>query len=136
MAYCTAIDVRELIPLIDESVMPDAQMGVYIMRAESYVEGKLRDTYLVPFNPVPDLIKHVTAEYAAYLALRTIYSQNSPNSNDLVLALKESAEQLLNDLDRGELSLDAPKYSSFESSSEFEEKIFTLDDITPFRVRT
>jgi hypothetical protein len=133
MAYCSPTDVRLLVPILDESAMPDSQMEVYIKRAEGYVDGKLRDTYIVPFEPVPELIKDVTAEYAAYLALRTVYSQNSPNSNEMVQALKESAEQLLNDLDLGELSLDSLSYSSIESASEFTEKIFTLKDITPYR---
>jgi hypothetical protein len=133
MAYCSPTDVRLLVPILDESAMPDSQMEVYIKRAEGYVDGKLRDTYIVPFEPVPELIKDVTAEYAAYLSLRTIYSQNSPNSNEMVQALKESAEQLLNDLDLGELSLDSLSYSSIESASEFTEKIFTLKDITPYR---
>src|SRR5688572_27768273 len=116
MAYCSPTDVRLLVPILDESAMPDSQMEVYIKRAEGYVDGKLRDTYIVPFEPVPELIKDVTAEYAAYLALRTVYSQNSPNSNEMVQALKESAEQLLNDLDLGELSLDSLSYSSIESA--------------------
>jgi Protein of unknown function (DUF1320) len=133
MAYCSPSDVRLLVPILDESAMPDTQMEVYIKRAEGYVDGKLRDTYIVPFEPVPELIKDVTAEYAAYLSLRTIYSQNSPNSNEMVQALKESAEQLLTDLSLGELSLDSSKYSSIESASEFTEKIFTLKDITPYR---
>jgi phage gp36-like protein len=133
MAYCSPSDVRLLVPILDESAMPDTQMEVYIKRAEGYVDGKLRDTYIVPFEPVPELIKDVTAEYAAYLSLRTIYSQNSPNSNEMVQALKESAEELLTDLSLGELSLDSSKYSSIESASEFTEKIFTLKDITPYR---
>jgi phage gp36-like protein len=133
MAYCTPTDVRQLIPLIDESAMGDAQVEVYIKRAENYVDGKLRDTYIVPFNPVPPLIKDVTAEYSAYLVLRTIYSQNSPNQHEMVTSLKDSAEQLLNDLSNGELSVESPMYSSVESSSESEQKVFTLEDITPFR---
>ncbi|MCM3155602.1 DUF1320 domain-containing protein [Priestia megaterium] len=133
MAYCSPSDVRLLVPILDESAMPDTQMEVYIKRAEGYVDGKLRDTYIVPFEPVPELVKDVTAEYAAYLSLRTIYSQNSPNSNEMVQALKDSAEQLLTDLSLGELSLDSSKYSSIESASEFTEKIFTLKDITPYR---
>ncbi|MGG1219353.1 phage protein Gp36 family protein [Priestia endophytica] len=133
MTYCTPQDVRQLIPIIDEPTMPDIQMQIYIKRAEAYVDGKLRDTYIVPFDPVPELVKDVTAEYSAYLVLRTVYSQNTPNSNEMVTALKENAEQLLADLDTGELSLDSLKYSSIESSSEFTEKIFTLKDITPYR---
>lgn len=133
MAYCSPSDVRLLVPILDESAMPDTQMEVYIKRAEGYVDGKLRDTYIVPFEPVPELVKDVTAEYAAYLSLRTIYSQNSPNSNEMVQALKDSAEQLLTDLSLGELSLDSSKYSSIESASEFTEKIFTLKDITSYR---
>lgn len=135
MAYCTPKQVRELIPIIDPSAMSDEQMEVYIKRAENYVDGKLRDTYIVPFDPAPSLIQDITAEYSAYLVLRTIYSQNSPNEHAMVTILKESAEKLLSDLDTGELSLDAPMYSSFESSSLNEEKVFTLKDITPFRVR-
>jgi Protein of unknown function (DUF1320) len=133
MAYCTPSEVRELIPIVDESTMADMQVEVYIKRAENYVDGKLRDTYIVPFNPVPPLIKDVTAEFSAYLVLRTIYSQNSPNEHAMVTALKESAEQILADLDSGELSVDSPQYSSIESSSEEEEKVFTLEDITPYR---
>lgn len=135
MAYCKYSDVRNLVPIIDESVMPDTQLEVYMKRADNFIDGKLRDTYIVPFNPVPPLISDISAEYSAYLALRTIYSQNSPNEHTMVQALKDSAEELLRQLDEGELSLDAPSYASFESSAEFEEKIFSLKDITPFRTR-
>jgi hypothetical protein len=135
MAYCKYSDVRNLVPIIDESVMPDTQLDVYMKRADNFIDGKLRDTYIVPFNPIPPLISDISAEYSAYLALRTIYSQNSPNEHSMVQALKDSAEELLRQLDNGELSLDSPSYSSFESSSEYEEKVFTLEDITPFRTR-
>lgn len=134
MAYCKFSDVRNLVPLIDVSVMDDTQLQVYMSRADNLINSKLRDTYIIPFNPVPPLIADISAEYSAYLALRTIYSQNSPNEHTMVQALKESAEMLLRELSEGELSLDAPSYSGFESSSEYTEKIFTLEDITP-RIR-
>lgn len=131
MAYCSPTDVRALIPLIDENTMADMQIEVYIKRACNLIDAKLRDTYIVPFDPIPELIKDIAAEYSSYLVLRTIYSQNSPNTHEMVDALKESAEALLNDLAEGELQIEALSYSGIESTTEFEKKIFTLEDITP-----
>lgn len=133
--YCTPSQVRELIPIIDESTMNDTQMSVYIKRAENYINGKLRDTYIVPFQTVPALIGDLTAEYSAYLVLRTIYSSQSPNSHEMVQALKENAEHILEELSKGELQLDAPQYSGIESTTEKDDKVFTLKDITPVITR-
>jgi phage gp36-like protein len=134
MAYCTEEDVRSLIPLIDESAMDSVALGKLITKAENIVDGKLRNTYVVPFDPVPPLVKDITAEYTAYLAYRTVFSQNSPNSSEFVNGLKESAEALMNDLAEGKLMLEADMLESFSSTTEFEQKVFTLKDITPFRI--
>jgi phage gp36-like protein len=134
MAYCTEEDVRSLIPLIDESAMDSIALGKLITKAENLVNGKLKNTYVVPFDPVPPLVKDITAEYTAYLAYRTVFSQNSPNSSEFVTGLKESAEALISELAEGKLMLEADMLESFSSTSEFEQKIFTLKDITPFRI--
>lgn len=131
MAYCTPDDVRTLIPLIDSQTMADADVQKFITKAEAYVDGALRDTYAVPFNPVPELIKDVTAEYCAYLILRTVYFQNTPNMTDVTKELKNNAENTLKALANGDLNLDAPMVEDSVISDEFEQKIFTLEDITP-----
>jgi phage gp36-like protein len=133
MAYCTPSDVRSLIPLIDQSMMSDDEMTKFITKAEAYVDGKLRDTYNVPFNPAPDLIRDVTAEYSAYLVLRTVYFQNSPNMTEFTKELRDSAEQILKDLADGELNLESPQTGDGAYPLYDDERVFSLEDITPFR---
>jgi phage gp36-like protein len=133
MAYCTPEDIRLLIPLIDTEIMDDSEMIKFISKAESYVDSKLRDTYVVPISPVPEIIKHVTAEYTGYLVLRTVYFQNSPNMTEVTKELKDSADQILTGLANGELNLDSETPPSPDISQTYEEKIFSLKDITPYK---
>lgn len=133
MSYCTPDDVRVIIPLVDSQAMSDNDMQVFITKAENLVNAKLRDTYLVPFNPIPSIIADVTAEYSAYLVYRTLFSQNSPNSSDYVKDLHDSAEKTLRELSDGVLELDADKQSlSIQSTTDGHRKVFTMEDITPY----
>lgn len=133
MPYCTPSDVRAIIPLIDESTMPDEQIQVFITKAESYIDSKLRGIYAVPFNPVPSLIRDIAIEYTAYLVLRTIYFQNTPNQTEIVGELKENVNSALSGLVEGELYLDAPSIDIGFSVSSPEEKVFSMNDITPIK---
>lgn len=133
MSYCTPADVRVVIPLVDEQAMSDTDMQVFITKAENLVNAKLRDTYLVPFDPVPSIVTDVTAEYAAYLVYRTLFSQNSPNSSDYVKDLYDSAEKMLREISNGVLELDAEKQSlSIQSTTDGQKKVFSMEDITPY----
>lgn len=131
MAYCTPADVRTVIPLIDAVTLPDAEVNKFIDKAGAYVDGMLRNTYAIPFNPVPELIKSVTVDYCAYLILRTVFFQNTPNLTEVTKELKKSVDDTLKALAYGDLDLDALMIEESTISDEFEQKIFTLEDITP-----
>jgi len=133
MAYCTPADVRLIIPLIDASTMSDEDMERFISKADAYIDAKLGDIYVTPFSPVPTLITDISAEYTAYLVFRTIFNANSPNNSNLGQELKENAEKALEQIALGKMVLDAEKVSGIASTTEDAVKIFTLDDITPYK---
>ena len=76
MAYCDQPDlVRRLtlpilIDLTDDSVPPQAVdaavLAAEIAAAGEIVDGYLRDRYVLPLDPVPGLVREITADLVAY----------------------------------------------------------------------
>jgi phage gp36-like protein len=74
MAYCTADNVRLRLPVLGNDVDRDAVIAEAISAAQAEVDGSLAGRYTVPFDPVPDIITHITADLAAAWTLDTEFS--------------------------------------------------------------
>ena len=80
MAYCVQSDIEKavtaevVVELSDDDADGTADTAVVawaIEAADELIDGKLNSRYAVPFTTVPPLIKHLSADLAAYnLALR------------------------------------------------------------------
>lgn len=74
MAYCTAENVRVRLPALAEDVDRDAVIAEAIAAAQAEVDSALVGRYTVPFDPVPNIIVHITADLAAAWTLDTEFS--------------------------------------------------------------
>lgn len=112
-AYCTVGDVRNVLApdgANDESTaaeMTDAAIGRAITDAQAEVDGHLIDRYTVPFSDVPQLVKSITTDIAAYLASLTHTRTGRLDENDVVWLRYSRASALLERLGSGAMDLEA-----------------------------
>lgn len=76
MAYCALSDLERrltrdrLIELTDDAVPPSSVdtdvLDAEIAGAGEVVDGYLRDRYVLPLDPVPGLVREITADLVAY----------------------------------------------------------------------
>ncbi len=76
MAYCAQADLERrltlpiLIDLTDDTVPPEAVdtsvLSAEVAAAGEIVDGYLRDRYVLPLDPVPGLVREITADLVAY----------------------------------------------------------------------
>ena len=64
MAYCVDTDVKKRAELLSSVSSPDLANG--IAWADGLIDARLGGRYSVPFNPVPVIIKELSADLAAY----------------------------------------------------------------------
>ncbi|MCK4786212.1 MAG: DUF1320 domain-containing protein [Desulfobacteraceae bacterium] len=80
MAYSTEEDITnlelteaELIQLTDDAgtgEVDDVKVDAAILKADSEIDDYCRGRYSIPFNPVPDVVKFLSATIAAYWLYR------------------------------------------------------------------
>ncbi len=84
MPYCTPTDVRQRAIGMTEEVIPDVSedsvsLTTCIAEAEAEIdEAAGAGGYVVPFDPVPERIKHLSALGALARARRALQSGNQP----------------------------------------------------------
>ena len=94
MAYCTAAQVRELLPKVTTTALGNTAVEAMIARAEAYINGKLACRYTVPFTTVPPLITTLATEIAAYFVMRTLFTQDSQNQSEWTVTFMEAMKML------------------------------------------
>ncbi len=113
--------------LADEAVVAAA-----IADADALIESYLRARYAVPFNPVPETVRSISASVAVYFLL-TRRSEIVPAEH---LRRYEAVVRLLDRLARGEVALDAVQTEASshlpQSSANGEDRVFDAESLDDF----
>lgn len=102
--------------------------------AEGYVDAALTSRYHVPFDPVPEVVRFVALDIAAYEVLSKHFTTEDPNVGDLVRQFWKRAQDTLAALAEGRLRLgdDARVDQAAEqqplASRTTEDSVFRLPD--------
>jgi len=105
MAYCTAAQVREILIRVTTASLSDVAVGLFIARADSFIDGKIASIYALPFTITPPLITTISTYLSAYGVAMALFTRDGQNTNDWVLQLRTDAYELLKDLIEGKLQL-------------------------------
>lgn len=100
--YCSIDDVRMHLPEVTAEIVQDATVMYYINEATAEIDDTLRDVYVVPFTPTPNVIGSLCARMTAYYILQvfpdaTVDDDLERLSNDIsamIDAYKTGAKQL------------------------------------------
>lgn len=114
-AYCTVADVRGVLaPDADDpsgtaAVLSDDQITAVIDDAQTEVDARLGVRYEVPFaDPVPQPVKQITRDVAAYLATLTYRKTLDLSDQDPVVLRYTRAMNLLTAISKGQADLEVP----------------------------
>jgi len=73
--------------------------------SEGYVDAALMARHTVPFSPVPDVIKYLALDIAAYEVLTKHFAVEDPNVGDLIKQFWLRAMETIERLQSGQLAL-------------------------------
>jgi phage gp36-like protein len=79
-------------------------IGRHITRADSIIDGKIANRYVVPLSVTPELIKTISQDITSYYSYRSFYTQDNQNESEWVDSFKEAIE-LLDQIRAGDLDL-------------------------------
>jgi len=100
--------------------------------ADALIDTYLRPRYTVPFDPVPEAVRSISAAVAIYFLL-TRHREIVPAEH---LKRYEAAIQLLDQLARGQIALDAGQPTSSphlpQSTREADERTFDAESLENF----
>jgi phage gp36-like protein len=128
--YATVSDIRNVMTKLPPQIK-DEDIEFYIKKATTLVDSHLKVAYVTPFNPVPELIKHITIDLAIFFLAESLYSSQMPNFDEYQVKRYERAISMLEKIAIGDLMIDAPQRSNYQSgfaSTNDEPPIFTLDE--------
>lgn len=125
MAYCTLDDLKKCLPEEDLVQLTDdagtgaidtAKTDEAIASADALIEGYTRGRYVVPFDPVPDLIRQTSARLALYELFNRKQALKVP---DQIRKTYEDQLALLDRLRKGEVILSATATSADGVASDY-----------------
>lgn len=125
MAYCTLDDLKKYLPEDDLVQLTDdagagaidtAKIAEAIAAADALIEGYTRGRYVVPFDPVPDLIRQTSAQITLYNLFNRKQALKVP---DQIRKTFDDQLALLNRLRKGEVTLSATAASTDGVSSDY-----------------
>lgn len=139
--YATTTTLTLLLPnfLRDNTTTTDREgtsiFGLHIDRAESVVNARVAQRYELPFSVVPPLIRTITQDIAAWMAIRGTLNQDGKVKN-VYLDSYEKAMDLLEEVVKGSVTLvdtngtalDTIAEDRFKSSTINYSPIFGMDD--------
>jgi phage gp36-like protein len=135
MSYFAEADLIER--LSGTNVTPTAgEVSAARAFAEGYVDAALTGKYVVPFSPVPELIKFIALDIAAYEVLTKHYAVEDPNVGDLIKQFWARATDTLAKLQDGRMSLhdeaagDEEQEKRVLATRAEEDEVFTLPEST------
>lgn len=112
-AYATVDQVRLAVARDPEkfvgsaATLRDEQLQMALDEAQAEVDARLRPRYVVPFTgTVPELVRSLTIDIAAYLAALTFYQEKDMPDTDPVVRRYKRACYLLGDIAAGFVVLD------------------------------
>ena len=126
MAYSTIAGVRELIPFITSTVMPDATVSGNIARADGDIDAWMRPAFQVPFvgtaalGTIDKIIQGISEAFAAAYCLDAYTGRHLANTTDKVGELRKWGSQRLDLIMNRPEMLDAdqhPMRSAYDSQS-------------------
>jgi len=139
--YCSQSDLEKRIDpqllraLSDDDadgLADEAVINAAIADADALIDTYLRARYAVPFDPVPEAVRSISAAVAIYFLL-TRRREIVPDEHQ---KRYESAVRLLDRLARGEIALDAGQASASshlpQSTREADERTFDDDSLESF----
>ena len=110
------------------------EIGAARAFAEGYVDAALTGRYRVPFDPVPEVIRFLALDIAAYEVLSKHFTTEDPNVGDLVRQFWKRAQDTLAALADGRMRLgddavgDEPAEKRLLVSRSVEDSVFRLPD--------
>lgn len=137
MAYCTLDDLKKYLPEEDLVQLTDdagtgaidpAKTAEAIAAADALIEGYTRGRYVVPFDPVPDLIRQLSARLTLYELFNRKQALKVP---DQIRKTYEDQLNLLDRLRKGEVTLNVTAVSAggvasdYRTSKTDSDRIFT-----------
>jgi phage gp36-like protein len=139
--YCSQSDLEKRIDpqllraLSDDDadgLADEAVIAAAIADADALIDTYLRARYTVPFDPVPEAVRSISAAMAIYFLL-TRRREIVPAEH---LKRYEAAVQLLDHLARGQIALDAGQPSASphlpQSTREADERTFDAESLGNF----
>ena len=112
VAYAEVDDVRLVVardlnrPRNTAADMTDEHIQAALDSAQAEIDARLRHRYPTPFNPVPSLVKQLTIDIAAYVATINFRQERVLQDGDATVRMYNRACCLLDDLSKGDASLD------------------------------
>jgi phage gp36-like protein len=125
--YSTPQDVRDRIQTLPSRVTDD-MISRFIEEADAIIEAHLSALYFdeIPFSdPVPRIIKYLSAEIATCKLAFSLYTSQQPNMDAYQMARYEEAMQLLNKVANGEMPIPELPQESAYGSTNSDPPIFT-----------
>lgn len=113
-SYAKREDVRETVqhlPTSDDgnaSAIPDERIDKELEGATAEIDARLSQQYVVPFDPVPELIRWICEAIAAYNSTLTFYETRDVSDDNPVLRRYQKAMTTLDRLATGEMVLPPP----------------------------
>ena len=143
MAYSTIADIKEsldeavLIYLTDDegtgTVNDDRVLGA-VGKADSEIDGYCQKRYVLPFDPVPNIINTLSVDIAIY----QLFSRRGFRENSADKAVQEkykNAVRMLSDISRGVLQIgtgDAPHPPPIQVKTATRTKTFSETELDKF----
>ena len=110
--YCTVADVELnlsgfVIDTVrdDETTLTDAQIELFIAKADAYINSVLATVYTLPFSVTIPFLTDISTDLACYYVLRRSYTQDSMETSSWVKEFLENAETKLKAIMDGDVSL-------------------------------
>jgi len=140
MAYSTQVDLEKRISPAELAQMTDdtgggtidpAKIDEAIADADSEIDGYCADRYSVPFSPVPDLVRRISAELAIH-----ILASRRGKMTEVVQNKRTAAVGLLKSISKGDVTLGTATQAVEvpDEAPEFEsnDRLFSRDTMDGF----
>ena len=131
MAYTTIANVKLNHEMIPDTAASDAIIAMHIPMVDSYIDGKLRGKFELPFTTTPALIQMIALDLVTFRTLRSLYSAQSESYDSWLDEYKNPAEEKLQDIADCKISFDsseATQRTRIQSNTSGKEAIFNLLD--------
>jgi len=142
MAYCTLTDITKQLPeavirsLTDDTLTGDIDETVTaeaIADADAEIDAWAGGRYLVPFNPVPDVIRKISTDISIY----NLFSRRDTDPPEVRKDRYRASVKLLENIAKGLVTIgaaeaEAPPAAGSDPQFTSKGRIFSRDTLTDF----